>query len=135
MNLLKLIIKKGNSMKHIVTIVSLVIIISNFGISQNIAKHSLNKTIDFGQGISTMQNVASVCGNIRFSEENRIIQEYIDTHPDYVRQTRRLQKTQDFVLGEAKSWWVQFEPFSGPTFKELPSTCKAVGDYCYIVCI
>ncbi|MEE9574152.1 MAG: T9SS type A sorting domain-containing protein [Candidatus Neomarinimicrobiota bacterium] len=119
-------------MKHIVTTVSLVVIISNFGISQDISKHSLNKTIDFGWGISTMQNLASVCGNILFNEENRIIQKYIDTHPNYVRQTRRLQKTQNFVLGEAKSWWIQFEPDSGPTFKELPSICKAVGVNCYI---
>ncbi|MFC1785330.1 T9SS type A sorting domain-containing protein [Candidatus Neomarinimicrobiota bacterium] len=75
----------------------------------------------------------SACGNILFENENKAIKEYISSHPEYNKLSRRLQKPQSYSLGDTKNWWVQSESeLSGNTFSELPSTCMAVGKNCYI---
>lgn len=62
---------------------------------------------------------------------NKIAREYIKNHPNYL-QNNKLRKSSDwgFSVGDTKSWYTY--DMVNSDFERVASTCKAVGEHCYI---
>lgn len=62
---------------------------------------------------------------------DKIAREYFEKHPDYLK-SNKLQKTSawNFVVGDTKNWWTY--DMVNLDFVRVPSTCRAVGEHCYI---
>ena len=120
-------------MKQNIFLIILFGVFNNVGISQNFEQNSVNHVSIDSNSLYGKTYSHSVCGNILFKDEMKKINDYISEHPEYVKKTRSLQKPQSYNVGDIKNWWVQTDPdLQGISFHELASTCKAVGDNCYI---
>lgn len=121
-------------MKQNIVMALFLSLILNIGISQSFDNVLTKHIEDEIKSINVShQHNNQICGNLLFKDEMSKINEYIAEHPEYVKQTKSLKKPHSYTVGETKNWWVQIEPdLNGNTFEELPSTCMAVGDNCYI---
>jgi hypothetical protein len=120
-------------MKQNIFLIILFGVFINLGTSQNFEQNSVNHVSIDSNSLYGKTYSHSVCGNILFKDEMKKINDYISEHPEYVKKTRSLQKPQSYNVDDIKNWWVQTDPdLQGISFHELASTCKAVGDNCYI---
>ncbi len=62
---------------------------------------------------------------------NKIAREFFEKNPDYFKKSK-LNKTSawNFSVGDTRSWYTS--DMVNDDFVKVPSTCKAVGEYCYI---
>ncbi|MFO7888962.1 MAG: hypothetical protein R6V04_01335 [bacterium] len=92
---------------------------------------TVQKTELAKQNVSEKKEFLGIPGSMVLYEQEKKLAEYIKKHPEVQQKQRMYKRTAwGFEVGDSHTWWAT--NMRTEEEYEVESTCRAVGEYCYV---